>query len=227
MQAILYHRVSTKEQGTSRNGLEAQEAACRAFCEAQGWPVLGTYTDVASGALAPTLRPGLSSAWAQARKARATVVVAKLDRLSRDEAVIHTLAGDRAVPFVTAEDGLDLDPMMLSLKAMFAQRERVMIGQRTRAALQAKKARGEPLGSALHRDRAGTQARAVAASTAANRASADAYAALVAPTLRALQAGGRTMTQVAEEANKAKLPTMRGGQWHASSVCNTLKRAGT
>lgn len=226
MQAILYTRVSTQEQGQNRNGLEGQAAMLTAFCAREGIEVLALHTEVASGALPLAGRPVLAGALAAAAKAKATLLVSKLDRLSRDAAFIMDMMS-RGVRFATVEDGLDAEPFMLHIKAVFAEKERKMIGERTKAALQALKARGVPLGNALHRDKAGTQARAIAASTAANRASADAYAALVAPTLRALQAGGRTMAQVAEEANKAKLPTMRGGQWHASSVCATLKRAGT
>lgn len=222
MRAVLYLRVSTKEQGTSRNGLQAQEAQLQAFCEANAIEVMSTYTEVASGGLPVAFRPILSTAFADAGKAGALVLVAKLDRLSRRAVDVMSLM-ERRVRFATAEDGLDVDPMMLHIKAVFAEKERTVIGQRTSAALQAKAARGEPLGVHTHRDRAATAAKANARAGEASRLAADAWASTVAPVLRALVAG-RTYSEAAAALNAANLPTARGGRWHASTVCNAMKR---
>lgn len=218
-----YARVSTKEQGDSRNGLEAQANAMRSFCEAGGHTLSVIIEDVASGKLAPEVRPGLSRAMDLARRQKgASVLVSKLDRLSRDVEVIAGLMN--RTPFVTVEDGVEADRFVLHVKAGVAEGERRTGGQRTRAALQAKKARGEPLGMHTHRDPLVSGPKARAASAVAVKANADAHALHVAPTLTALRRGGLTLAQVADELNRLQVATPRGGQWYASGVCNTLAR---
>ncbi|MBA3518103.1 MAG: recombinase family protein [Rhizobiales bacterium] len=105
-------------------------------------------------------RPRLAQALAEARAAKCPVLVAKLDRLSRDVAFIAGLMAQR-VPFIVAELGADADPFMLHLYAALAEKERRLIGERTRAALASRKAQGARLGNRLNADHAAALGRKV------------------------------------------------------------------
>lgn len=225
MDAVLYTRVSTEEQGHSRNGLEGQLEALRLFVEAGGHNVLDHFEEVASGGSGLAERQQLRLALARARQAKAILLVSKLDRLSRSVAFISGMMAE-GVPFATAEDGLDVAPMMLQIKAVFAEQERRATSERTKAGLAAKKARGEPLGYHTHKQPGATLARAQEASRRAVAILADNRARQVAPMLRAFKAQGLTMAQVADAMNEQGIATARGGRWHASSVHNALARAG-
>jgi DNA invertase Pin-like site-specific DNA recombinase len=217
---IAYIRVSTQRQGKSGLGLEAQRAAIEAFAQANGLSVTDWHVEVESGKGADALdrRPVLAAALAQARKAKASVVVAKLDRLSRDVAFIAGLMAQR-VPFVVTELGVDADPFMLHIYAALAEKERALISARTSAALQARKAQGVKLGNP-------NAAQAAVAARAAQSANADAFAANVLPIVQSLQQGGvTTLAAIAEALNARGVKTARGGEWHASSVRNILLRA--
>jgi DNA invertase Pin-like site-specific DNA recombinase len=141
--AIAYYRVSTQRQGRSGLGIEAQRAAVTRFAEAAGIALLQEFTEVETGKGADALdrRPQLAAALAAARQAKCPVLVAKLDRLSRDVAFIAGLMAQR-VPFIVAELGADADPFMLHLYAALAEKERRMISERTRSALASRKACG-------------------------------------------------------------------------------------
>src|ERR1700724_4675966 len=147
-QAIAYYRVSTQRQGKSGLGIEAQRTAVARFAESEGIEIVAEHMEVETGKGADALdrRPELAGALGQARKAKCPVVVAKLDRLSRDVHFISGLMSHR-VPFIVAELGADADPFMLPLYAALAEKERALISQRTKAALAAKKAQGVRLGS--------------------------------------------------------------------------------
>src|SRR5580700_10395916 len=134
--AIAYYRVSTQRQGRSGLGIEAQKAAVARFAQQEGNDLIGEHTEVETGKGADALdrRPTLSMALATAKKAKCPVIVAKLDRLSRDVHFISGLMAHR-VPFVVAELGADADPFMLHLYAALAEKERALISQRTEAAL--------------------------------------------------------------------------------------------
>src|SRR5271156_1913008 len=216
--AIAYYRVSTARQGKSGLGIEAQKAAVQRFAAAEGIDLIGQHVEVETGKGADALdrRPELGRALAQARKAKCPVVVAKLDRLSRDVHFISGLMAQR-VPFIVAELGADADPFMLHIYAALAEKERHLIADRTRAALAAKKAQGAKLGN---RTKLG-EARAKSAT--ANRAGADAFAANVLPVVRQIQASGATtLRAIAEALNARGIRTARGGQWHSSTVGNLL-----
>jgi DNA invertase Pin-like site-specific DNA recombinase len=142
-EAVGYIRVSTARQGRSGLGLEAQQAALTRFAEAEGFSLLQTYTETESGA--DDDRPELNAAIERARKAKAPVIVAKLDRLSRDVAYIAGLMKAK-VPFIVTELGADTDPFLLHIYAALAEKERALISRRTKDALQAAKARGVALG---------------------------------------------------------------------------------
>lgn len=223
MLLIGYTRVSTQEQGDSRNGLEAQEGAIRAFAATGGHEVRGCYVEVASGKLGLSQRPVLVSALDDARRQGAILVVSKLDRLSRSVEFVSTMMNTKT-RFATVEDGLDCDEMMLHLKAVFAQRERKMISERTKAGLAAAKARGVVMGWQSHRNPDVSRSIAHCRSARTSIRAADAFAATVAPTIRDLQAAGNTLQQVADKLNAMGTPTARGGLWYASSVCSLLKR---
>ena len=219
--AIAYLRVSSERQGRSGLGLEAQRAAVCRFAEAEGIALAGEFVEVETGKGADALdrRPELRAALAEARRLRAPVLVAKLDRLSRDVAFVAGLMSQR-VPFVVAELGADVDPFVLHLFAAVAERERALISRRTREALAAAKARGVVLGGPKVRE-------AGAIGAEANRAVADRFAARVVPVIREIQAAGISSCRGIAGALAARgVPTARGGRWNAMQVHRLLKRAG-
>ena len=160
-QVVSYIRVSTAQQGKSGLGIEAQRAAIARFVEAEGCEVLAEFVEVETGKGADALdrRPQLAAALAAARKAKAAVLVAKLDRLCRDVHFISGLMAHR-VPFIVAELGADADPFMLHLYAALAEKERHLISERTRAALAAKKAARREAGQPDQSGRGQRQGRA-------------------------------------------------------------------
>src|SRR4051794_18550671 len=117
-QAVTYLRVSSERQGRSGLGIEAQREAVRRFAETEGLELVAERVEVETGKGHDALdrRPELAAALAQARKLRCPIVVAKLDRLSRDVAFISGLMAQK-VPFIVAELGADADPFMLHLYA--------------------------------------------------------------------------------------------------------------
>jgi len=145
--AIAYMRVSTARQGRSGLGLEAQQTTIQRFCEAEGVEIVREHVEVETGKGADALdrRPELAAALAEAKRRKCPVLVAKLDRLSRDVAFIAGLMAQR-VPFIVAELGPDADPFMLHIYAALVEKERRLISARTKAALGAAKARGRRLG---------------------------------------------------------------------------------
>ena len=220
-QVVSYIRVSTDRQGKSGLGIEAQRAAIARFVQAEGLTLAAEHVEVETGKGADALdrRPVLREALAQARKAKSAVVVAKLDRLSRDVAFVSGLMAQR-VPFIVTELGADCDPFMLHIYAALAEKERALIADRTRVALAAKKAAGATLGNRTNLPDA------QAKGAAANREAADAFAANVLPVLRQLQAVGLTTSRaIAEALNARGIRTARGGEWHHSTVRNLLARA--
>jgi len=136
--AIAYTRVSTAQQGKSGLGLEAQQAAVARFAEAEGFDLVQTFQEVETGKGADALnrRPQLAAALKAAKKIKSPIIVAKLDRLSRD---VHFISGlmTHKTPFIVAELGADADPFMLHLYAALAEKERAMISRRTKDALAA------------------------------------------------------------------------------------------
>ena len=219
-QIVSYIRVSTATQGKSGLGIEAQRGAIARFAEAEKCEIIAEHVEVETGKGADALerRPVLAGALAQARKAKAAVVVAKLCRLSRDVAFVSGLMAQR-VPFIVTELGAEADPFMLHIYAALAEKERHLIADRTRAALAAKKAQGAVLGNRTN------LADAQAAGATANRAGADAFAANVLPVVRQIQAAGATTPRaIAAALNARGVRTARGGEWHGSTVRNLIGR---
>jgi DNA invertase Pin-like site-specific DNA recombinase len=207
---IGYIRVSTSRQGRSGLGLEAQREAIARFAKDQGYTIADEYVEVESGKGADALerRPKLAAAIKAARKIKGPVIVAKLDRLSRDVNFISGLMVHK-VPFVTVELGADTDPFLLHLFAALAERERRIIGERTRLALQAAKARGVKLG--------GSNAQSIA-----NRDEANKRAKELRPILAEL--ADMSANAAAAELNRRGVATPQGGQWHALTVIRLRKR---
>ena len=164
--AIAYLRVSTRQQGQSGLGIEAQRVALARFTEAEGMTILGEKSmwNRQRQRCALDRRPQLAAALAAARTAKCSVV-SKLDRLSRDVAFVSGLMAQR-VPFIVAELGRDADPFMLHLYAALAEKERRLISERTKAALAAKRASGHRLGNPRNIGVAGALGRTVQAAIA-------------------------------------------------------------
>src|SRR5262249_39642079 len=166
--AVAYYRVSTKQQHRSGLGIEAQRAAIARFAEAEAITIIAEFVEAETGKGSDALdrRPQLAAALATARSKKCSVLVSKLDRLSRDVAFVSGLMAQR-VPFIVAELGRDADPFMLHLYAALAEKERRLISERTKAALAAKKASGAKLGNPRNITVAGAAGR-VAQTTAAD-----------------------------------------------------------
>lgn len=214
---VAYYRVSTAAQGRSGLGLDAQRAAVTAFLNGGSWTLLGAFEEVESGK-ATADRPQLARALEACRLKGASLVIAKLDRLSRDAAFLMGLEA-AGVDFVAA-DMPHANRLTVRLMAVLAQEEREMIGARTRAALQAAKARGTVLGGWKGGPVVDGQRGADA-----NRAKADAFAADVGPMTRAMRDRGLSLRQIAAELTKEGIRTARGGKWTASGVRSVLGRA--
>jgi DNA invertase Pin-like site-specific DNA recombinase len=217
---IGYLRVSTARQGRSGLGLEAQRDALTRFAVQEGFEVINVFTEVETGKGSDALerRPQLAAALAEARKRRCPIIVAKLDRLSRDVHFISGLMAQR-VQFIVAELGPDVDPFILHLFAALAEKERAMIAKRTRDALAPLKGTGR-LGNRTNI----TEARKAAAETL--RTVADQHAANVFPIIREIQrAGAKSLRAIADALNARGVPTARGGRWQAMTVRNVLARA--
>jgi DNA invertase Pin-like site-specific DNA recombinase len=219
-QVIAYLRVSTQRQQRSGLGIEAQRAAIALFAAAEGLAIIGEYTEAETGKGADALdrRPQLAAALAAARAARCFVLVSKLDRLSRDVAFVAGLMAQR-VPFIVAELGRDADPFMLHLFAALAEKERRLISERTRAALQAKRAAGAMLGNRVNLAQAGAAGRAV------QQATSERFVSSVLPVLRIVQRNGAaSLAEIAHALNERGIRAAGGGVWHRSSVRNLLTR---
>lgn len=221
MRIVAYIRVSTARQGISGLGIEAQRAEISAFAKAHGAAVLAEFVEVESGKV--NNRPELARAIMQARLTGARLVIARLNRLSRNAAFLLTLR-DSGVDFVAA-DMPNANSLTIGVMALVAQEEREAISRNTKAALKAAKARGQTLGNpnganALRRAGKGN-GDAVQAITAR----ADACATLLADVLADVQKAGHTTLQaVADELNRRGIKTARGGIWHPSSVANVRRR---
>jgi len=219
--AVAYLRVSTQRQQRSGLGIEAQRAAIERFAASEGLTLISEYVEAETGKGADALdrRPQLATALAEARAAKCFVLVSKLDRLSRDVAFVAGLMAQR-VPFIVAELGRDADPFMLHLFAALAEKERRLISDRTRAALQAKKAAGALLGNPTNLTTAGLIGRRVQASAA------DQFVTGLYPQLLAVQrSGASSLAEIADGLNERGVRSAKGGKWHRSAVRNLLARA--
>lgn len=211
---VAYYRVSTAQQGQSGLGLEAQREAVMRHLSQGGWPPLAEFTEVETGKGSNALdrRPQLQAALAFARKHKATLIIAKLDRLARNVAFISQLM-EAGVPFVAA-DNPHAQPLTIHILAAVAEHERKMISERTKAALAAAKARGRALGA---------NGRVLADQ---NKAEAVDRLAPIAERLRAFKAEGLTLRRIAETLNAEGIASPGGASWHPTNVQRALARMG-
>lgn len=216
-----YYRVSTDGQGRSGLGLDAQRQAVRALCDSRGWEIVSEFTEVESGKRND--RPQLMAALDQARLTGSKLVVAKLDRLSRDAAFTLQLRNS-GVDF-TCADNPDVNRLTIGLLAVINEDERERISERTKAALAAAKARGQRLGNPNGAAALRRAAKGNAASVVAIKDNADAFAEGLRGTVGLIRAEGTTsLAGIAAELNARHMVTARGGRWHPSSVRNLLAR---
>ncbi len=201
MRVIGYMRVSTREQGDSGAGLEAQEAAIRAEADRRGWDLVALRQDVSSGA-SLRKRGALGETLRDLRDGRAdALVVAKLDRLSRsvlDFAGVMESASAEGWKVVVLDLGVDTTTthgeLIASIMIALAQWERRVIGDRTRSALEAVRARGTRVGR-----KSGVDAETLRM-------------------IRALRGSGMSWQSVADALTREGVPTSQGGRWHAATV---------
>lgn len=212
---VIYRRVSTKEQGRSGLGLEAQDRDIRVFLEnfsEKPYEIVGEFEDVQSGS--EDERPELMAAIDTAKRRRAVLLVSKLDRLSRRVSFVATLMEDKKLEFRVAQMP-HADKFQLHIYAALAEQEREFISQRTKAALGEAKARGRKLGGL----RDTTQQR-----NKAWKAQADERAQRLKHIVLPMQARGATLQEIATALNSANVEAARGGAWHPTTVSRLLDR---
>lgn len=218
---VAYERVSTARQGRSGLGLEAQRKAIEDFAASRNAAVIARFTEVESGKRND--RPELDQALNLARLTGATLVIAKLDRLSRNAAFLLTLR-DSGVRFL-AVDMPEANDLTVGVMALVAQQEREAISRRTKEALAAAKARGVKLGNpngAAALRRAGEGGVALRATVSCN---ADEFAAGLAEVVQAIRAEGHvSLRAIAAELNARGILTRRGGRWQVSNTRALLSR---
>jgi len=221
MKTVAYHRVSTARQGNSGLGLEAQVRAIENFVRARNAEFIGSFTEIESGK--NEVRPELEKALHLAKVTGATLLIAKLDRLSRNAAFLLTLR-DSGVKFVAA-DMPDANDLTVGIMALVAQQEREAISNRTKEALAAAKARGKKLGNpngaaALRRAGKGNKA-----GLREIKAKADRHAANLAPVITELRSEGHaSLGSLAKALSERGILTPREKSWHKSSVRNLIER---
>ncbi|MBN2629753.1 MAG: recombinase family protein [Rhodobacteraceae bacterium] len=221
MKIVTYTRVSTGKQGRSGLGLEGQEAAIAAYAAANAAHIVGAFTEVESGR--NNARPQLQAALKLARVTGAKLVIAKLDRLSRNAAFLLNLQ-ESGVDFVAC-DNPTATPLTIGILALVAQDEARAISERTKAALKAAKARGQALGNPNGAEALRRAGKGNGASCEAQKAAALTRAHDLADTIADVEAQGHTtLAAIAAELNRRGIKTARGGMWHASSVANVRRR---
>jgi DNA invertase Pin-like site-specific DNA recombinase len=216
---VAYYRVSTQKQGRSGLGLEAQKNAVKTFLNGGDWELISEYQEVETGKKDD--RPELLKALHLCKVTGAKLIIAKLDRLSRDA---HFLLGlqKAGVPFVAA-DMPEANEMVVGIMAIMAQHEREMISKRTKEALAAAKRRGVKLGNpngAKHLIGLGNDAAMEAVKGNATRFAED-----LRPIIENIRAAGiDSVERIAKEMNHRGIMTPRGKAWHPTSVSRLLKR---
>lgn len=214
-QFIKYYRVSTRSQADSGLGLSAQQRDIDLYLSTYAetpWEVIAEFTDVQSGK--DDNRPELQKAMALAEETGATILIAKLDRISRRVSFISAIM-ERKKLNLTVATMPNADKFQLHIYAALAEQEREFISLRTKQALAPLKGTGKLGGNRGNIDKANEAARALA----------DAHAAKVMDTVLPLKEAGRTLQQIADTLNKSGVKTARGGKWHPTTVKNVLARS--
>lgn len=211
---VAYYRVSTQRQGQSGLGLEAQREAVRRYMEGHPTELLGEFEEVETGKGANALdkRPQLRAAVAMAKKSRATLLIAKLDRLARN---VHFVSGllETGVQFRSC-DFPDADRTMIHFYAVMAEHEGRRISERIRDALAAKKARGEAVGNSA----------SLQPLNGARASEAGEFAARLRPTLEGYKAAKMTQREMVAALGGAGIKTARGGEWSLMQLQRVLAR---
>jgi DNA invertase Pin-like site-specific DNA recombinase len=221
LKIVAYKRVSTTRQGQSGLGLEAQEHTIEQFRVSHDAELVGCFVEVESGK--DDHRPKLKEALHLAKVTASTLVIAKLDRLSRNAAFLLTLR-DSGVKFIAA-DMPEANDLTIGIMALVAQQEREAISKRTKEALRAAKARGVKLGNpngaaALRRAGKGN-----VDGVREIKRKADDFAQDLLPVIEDIRASGITsLGGLASDLNGRGIVTPRGGRWHKTSVKNLIKR---
>lgn len=216
MKLISYLRVSTQRQGVSGLGLAAQQQAIDAYTSRVGGEVVATYTDVESGKRNDRVQ--LESAIKRCRLTGSTLLIAKLDRLSRNKAFLFKLMESK-IKFICA-DMPEANELTISFMALIADHEGKVISERTKAALQAAKARGVKLGNTANLTNRDT--------TAANKTRLDKSYKRNGELLEVIDAmtaeyGELSLRTMAEKLNDAGYTTARGKRWQANSVRRVIR----
>lgn len=226
---VSYLRVSTRKQEQSGLGLEAQRRDVAVYVQRTGGELIREFVEVESGKRAD--RQALHEAISLAHRSKAVLLVAKLDRLSRNVAFLSALMEAR-VEFV-AVDMPSANKLTVHIMAAMAEHEREMISARTKAAMAEAKARGRVFGSARPGHWKGREAARLEGAVQggaragklhrdhANRAYRD-----VAPLIMELRAAGRSLREIAASLNAERVPTRRGRAWRAQTVSNVISRFG-
>lgn len=212
MKAIAYRRVSSKRQGESKLGLLGQLESIQNFCGAESLELVADFVDVESGG--KDERTGLNEALKLAKEIGATIVVAKLDRLSRD---VHYISGlmKHNVPFIVAELGKDVPSFMLHIYASFAEMERSMIRKRVKESLAQAKKRGTKLGTHI------PQVKEACREANIKRGNKSFEAIL--PHIQDAQEQGFTSTRkIATFLNDKGITTPRGKSWTSKQISRIL-----
>ena len=219
---ISYLRVSTAQQGSSGLGLEAQEAAVVRYASSINADIITTFKEVETGKL--NARPELTKALELAKLTGSTLVIAKLDRLSRNAAFLLNLQ-EAKVPFVAA-DMPEASNLTVGFMALIAQYEAEAISKRTKEALQAAKVRGKKLGNPNGAAALRKAAKGNTAAASVIKLKADNHARNLKPVIHALKAQGiNSLGGLAKALNERGMLTPRGGAWHKTSVSNLLARS--
>lgn len=217
LQAIIYCRVSTKEQGVSGLGLGAQLDDATQFCVANNVDVIQVFNEVQSGKDNLSARPILTQALELCRRKNYLLIVSKLDRLSRN---VHAIAGlmESKVMFKVAQLGWDADNFQLHLFAALAEKEREWISKRTKDALAKKKANGGTLGNLASMPKAQTK------SAELRNKLADEFAEKYSSFILTGLAEGKSLNSIAGQMNSLHIKTVKGGRWTAETVKRVAAR---
>ncbi|WP_345783433.1 recombinase family protein [Luteolibacter sp. SL250] len=209
---VAYYRVSTAKQGQSGLGLEAQKSAVEKYLNGGNWELVGEFVEVESGKRKN--RPQLNAALALSKKRKATLIIAKLDRLARN---LHFISGlmEARIEFL-AVDNPTANRLTVQNLAAVAEEEARAISSRTKAALASAKARGVILGK--NGSKLGAE----------NRERAFVAAESLRPTIQELRKAGVTsVREITAALNRLKIPTPQGRDWHTTSIHRLLKRLGS
>lgn len=209
---VIYLRVSTREQARDGVGLDAQEARCRAACEARGLTVASVYRDEGiSGRSELTHRPGLAKAIAEVRAAPGAILVAySISRIARSQRVLWSLidpAKDKALPVLSATEPFDTSTptgrAMLGMIGVWSQLEADIISERTRDAMAALKASGKRIGAP----------------------DMSAKAPELVERIAQLRDRGLSIRAIADKLNADGVPGLRGGKWWTKNVRSALAQS--